>query len=186
MSNHQGSIIWHTSSNMTLIVSTVEYWAAIWLSMCSDLSRISPILSVLMMEWCLVRSRCSSWTWSFRFWISVWKDYKHTHTHAYTAHQIQHEELLDVFKTAAIWRVCRCQVKRIWAWKPCCLPDRSRRNSQRKSRSWAVFTLFEDQRWCQLHGVRHELRVKSKLSASLSHILKLLLCVLVWHHSNVK
>lgn len=157
MSNHQGSIIWHTSSNMTLIVSTVEYWAAIWLSMCSDLSRISPILSVLMMEWCLVRSRCSSWTWSFRFWISVWKDYKHTHTHAYTAHQIQHEELLDVFKTAAIWRVCRCQVKRIWAWKPCCLPDRSRRNSQRKSRSWAVFTLFEDQRWCQLHRVRHEL-----------------------------
>lgn len=83
MSNHQGSIIWHTSSNMTLIVSTVEYWAAIWLSMCSDLSRISPILSVLMMEWCLVRSRCSSWTWSFRFWISVWKDYKHTHTHIY-------------------------------------------------------------------------------------------------------
>lgn len=161
MSNHQGSIIWHTSSNMTLIVSTVEYWAAIWLSMCSDLSRISPILSVLMMEWCLVRSRCSSWTWSFRFWISVWKDYKHTHTHI----QIRHEELLDVFKTAAIWR---------------------RRNSQRKSRSWAVFTLFEDQRWCQLHRVRHEMRVKSKLSASLSHILKLLLCVLVWQHSNVK
>ncbi len=76
-SNNQG-ITWHTSSNMTLIVSTVEYWAAIWLSTCSDRSRISPILSVLMMEWCLVRSRCSSWTWSFRFWISVWKVYKHT------------------------------------------------------------------------------------------------------------
>lgn len=74
-----------TSSNMTLIVSTVEYWAAIWLSMCSDLSRISPILSVLMMEWCLVKSLCSSWTWSFKFCISVCRDYKHTDMHIYRA-----------------------------------------------------------------------------------------------------
>jgi len=29
------------------------------------------MISVLMSEWCLVRSRCSSCTWSFRPWISV-------------------------------------------------------------------------------------------------------------------
>lgn len=29
------------------------------------------MISALMSEWCLVRSRCSSWTWSFRFCIST-------------------------------------------------------------------------------------------------------------------
>lgn len=78
---HKAILAGRTSSNITLIVSTVEQWAAIWLSICSDLSRISPIWSVLMMEWCLVRSRCSSCTWSFRFWMSVWRVCKHTTTH---------------------------------------------------------------------------------------------------------
>lgn len=100
-----------TSSNMTLIVSTVEYWAAIWLSMCSDLSRISPILSVLMMEWCLVKSLCSSWTWSFRFCISVCRDYKHTDMHIYRA---------TCKNFPSKWWVYKMPVKCSWAWKTCC------------------------------------------------------------------
>lgn len=60
-----------TSSNMVLKVCMAEYCASICSSMCTDLSRISSVDSVLMSEWCLVRSLCSSCIWSFSFWISV-------------------------------------------------------------------------------------------------------------------
>lgn len=60
-----------TSSNMVLKVCMAECSASICSSMCKDLSRISSMESVLMSEWCLVRSLCSFCIWSFSFWISV-------------------------------------------------------------------------------------------------------------------
>lgn len=76
---HSEVCILLTSSNIALIFSTEEYSVEISLSTWTDLSRISFMVSVLMREWCLVKSLCTSCTWSFSIWISVCRVWTQKH-----------------------------------------------------------------------------------------------------------
>ena len=108
----------------------------------------------------------------------------HTHTHTHTStHQLQHrggvwmslkQRRFDGFADAR-WSASEREIL---------VAHQTGRGGILRGNHAAVFTLSEDQRWCQLHRSHHELRLKSQLTASLSH--KLLLCVHVCHHSNMK